>query len=597
VSLISELKRRKVFRVAGAYAVVGWLVIEVAATIAPQLNFPEWVPRLITFVILLGFPVALVTAWMLEVTPEGVKMDAAGTGSKRIYVIAAVFAALALGWYIRDLRHAPQASPDDARSIAVLPFVNMSADPEQEYFSEGIAEELLNRLAQYPDLKVAARTSAFQFKGKNLDIGEIGRRLKVTHVLEGSVRKGGSTLRITAQLIDSRTGYHMWSESYDRDAADVLRVQDEIAGAIAKALESRLGGKAVASAPALKVSPEAYDDYLQGRAFVAKRRVENLDKAIAAFDRAIALEPGYSAAYSGRGFAHLLRPMWNAPDFQSALASARDSADRALQFDPDNAEAYMVRGTAEAFGRDAASARIDLDRAQTLAPGSVDVINMTGDVDMYFGALGEAERLKRRAMALDPLAFVHPMNLSDVLYAQGRYQEAIAAAKQSISLGARDTGLDRLVNASLRAGRAGQARDAVEQVCAMIGATSWTCETDRIVSLAAAGQRKQAKALLDELAGDFRDGKRPADTYVPAVLAAYYVEISDFTGAAAWQRKALDGGSWFPTFALVNAPGGAKLPEEMSADPEWLAVWNDPRMQDVMTVYRRNLVAWRASRR
>ena len=285
---------------------------------------------------LLGFPLALVMAWIFDATPDGVKFDPGVSGSKRVFAVAAVLIALALAWYFRGqpaLRGdepakpaaiaqapVPAAAPAiSEKSIAVLPFVDMSQNKDQEYFSDGIAEELLNRLAKFPDLLVAARTSAFQFKGKNLDVAEIGRQLRVAHVLEGSVRKSGTRLRITAQLIDSKTGYHLWSETYDRDATDIFKVQDEISNAIANELEARLVDRPGAAAQARAANPAAYDDYLKGRVSSRCARVENLDKAIAAFDRAIALDPGYSPAHSGRAFAYLLRPMWNAPGSSADL--------------------------------------------------------------------------------------------------------------------------------------------------------------------------------------------------------------------------------------------------------------------------------------
>ena len=595
MSLIAELKRRKVFKVGAAYLVVGWLLIQIAATVAPQLNLPEWAPRLITFVIVLGFPIAILLAWVVDLSPEGIRIEGAPLGNKRIIAIVVVMAVLAVGWYWKG-RPSQQIAGVAERSIAVLPFVNMSADPDQEYFSDGIAEELLNRLAQFPDLKVAARTSAFQFKGKNLDIGEIGRRLNVAHVLEGSVRKGGTTLRITAQLIDSRSGYHLWSETYDRDASDVLKVQDEIASAIANALEARLGGKAVIASPAHSADPAAYDDYLQGRAFVARRYLENLDKAISAFDRAIARDPKYSAAHSGRAFAYLLRPMWDSPDTATALAGARGSADKAILLDPDNAEAYMVRGMAAWFSRDATSASADLDRALALSPGSADVLNLDGDFRLSIGDLGRAEREKRQAMALDPLAFVHPMNLSDILGEQGRYEEAVVYAQQAVALGASSFVYDRLLFASVRAGHFEQAKATLEKGCAIDGPTGRTCEGNRAILLAATGRRRQAEALLDGVVGEIRSGKRAAGSYTPVALASFYIEVPNIAKATAWQRAALDSDGWFLTSALTFAPGGAKLPEEISIDPQWLAVWADPRMKDVMAVYRRNLLAWRASR-
>ncbi len=625
MSLFNELKRRNVFKVSIAYIVMAWLVLQVADVILNNIAAPDWVFRVIMLLLGIGFLLALILAWAFEMTPQGLKRESEvdrsesitpQTSKKLNNVILAVMA-LALGYFAYDkfvlsmgndaaqvgdtakveseLPDPQAASTKPDKSIAVLPFVNMSADPEQEYFSDGIAEELLNRLAQIPDLKVAARTSAFQFKGKNLDIADIGRQLNVAHILEGSVRKGGTTLRITAQLVDSQTGFHLWSDTYDRDASDVLKVQDEIAGEIASALQSRLGGRVTASPTTRKINPAAYDDYLQGRAFVAMRYLDNLDKAIAAFDRTIARDPDYSAAYSGRAFAYLLRPLWGAPQ-GNTLAIARESAEQALQLDPNNAEAFMVRGMVASFNRDATSARADLDHAQTLAPGSVDVINLDGDYQMDFGALGGAERLKRLAMALDPLAFVHPMNLADVLIMQGRFEEAIIMAKQTVALGATTYGLDRLVFANARAGRFEQAGIALEEGCALTGQTAAFCEGNRVMLLAATGHRQQAEAMLDDLVSDIDSGKRPVGNYFASVLASLYLEVANTTKATELHKLSLDENDWFPTNVLCNAPGGAKLPEEISTDPEWLAVWADPRMEDVMSVYRQNLLAWRAGR-
>ena len=241
MSLVSELKRRKVFKVAVAYLVVAWVVIQVVTTVAPQLGVPDWAPRLITLVVLLGFPVALVLSWVFDVTPEGIRADASSSGNKVAYGLGVVLVATALGWYWRS-RPAPAGDASDARSIAVLPFVNMSGDPKQEYFSDGISEEILNVLARTPDLDVAARTSSFAFKGQTKEVPEIARELNVRMVLEGSVRQQKDRVRITAQLIDAQSGYHLWSQTYDRNLTDIFAIQDEIAQAIGSELQVQVGG-------------------------------------------------------------------------------------------------------------------------------------------------------------------------------------------------------------------------------------------------------------------------------------------------------------------------------------------------------------------
>ncbi|HSE12268.1 MAG TPA: tetratricopeptide repeat protein [Rudaea sp.] len=604
MSLLAELKQRKLVQWAVAYVAAAFALLQGADIVAQHFGWPESVSRFLIIASFVGFFVTALLAWYHG---ERGAQKVSGTELLLLALLLAIGGGLL--WKFAPGSSAPAPSAGAAsvpakgdaatdaivgKSIAVLPFVNMSADPAQEYFSDGIAEELLNRLAQFTDLKVAARTSAFQFKGRNLDIGEIGRQLKVAHVLEGSVRKSGSTVRITGQLIDCRSGYHLWSETYDRDATDVFKVQDEIAGAIASALEARLSGRPAATVPARTASPAAYDDYLQGRAFVARRRVENLDKAITAFDRAIAKDPGYSAAWSGRAFAYSLRPLWESGDWDAALRNARPSAEQALRLDPDNAEAYMVRGMVALNSYDATSAGADLDRAIALAPGSVDVINMDGDFHLFTGALGESEREKREAMALDPLSFVHPLNLADALIPQRRYAEAVVAADQSVALGVGAFGYDRLVIAHVRLGRIDAARAAAEKGCAIDPASILHCLVSRVMLLAVEGKRQPAKALLDEAAQRIRSGKVAAGAFDPTVMAFACLEVGDIAGATHWQRSAIDEGYWFPTATLLNLQGGAKLPEEISRDPPWLAVWADPRMTDLMAVYRRNLLAWRA---
>jgi len=626
LSLFNELKRRNVFKVGFAYIVMAWLVLQVADVILNNITAPDWVFRVILLLLGIGFLLALFFAWAYEMTPAGLKRESEVDRSasitqqtgKKLNNLILVVMALALGYFAYDKYvssgedvaagagnteanavnpPAGQAAASPDKSIAVLPFVNMSADPEQEYFSDGIAEELLNRLAQFPDLKVAARTSAFQFKGRNLDVEDIGRQLNVGHVLEGSVRKGGSTLRITAQLIDSQTGFHMWSETFDRDASDVLKVQDEIAGAIATALHSKLGGGEVVPAVTRAINPVAYDDYLQARALVAKRWLDNLDKAIVAYDRAIARDPKFSAAWSGRAFAYLLRPLWDAP-VGDTLAIADNSAEQALLLDPNNSEAFMVRGMAASFNRNLAAAKTDLDHAQALSPGSVDVINMDGDFHNWHGALGEGERLKRLAMTLDPLSFVHPLNLSDNLAMQGRFEEAIDVAEQAMALGADEFGLSRLFYVNMRTGRLEQARIAMEKGCALTGPTGGNCEANRIMLLAATGQREQARTMLDDLVRVIDSGKHPVGPYLPSFLVSLYLEVSDIAKATDMLKRVLDANDWFPTQALVFAPGGgARLPEEINTDPDWLAAWADPRLGDVIDVYRENLLAWRAAAR
>ena len=318
MTLIAELQRRKVFRVAGAYLVIGWLLIQVAATVLPQFDVPAWAPRLVTLLVALGFPVALVAAWALESTPDGVKLDSAGTGSKRLLAVVVVMVAVTLGWYFRgqaaprlaygsaapaSTRAAAPVAPTAKKSIAVLPFVNMSPDPENEFFADGLSEEILNSLARIDGMLVVGRTSSFQFKGKNEDLRTIGLKLGVATVLEGSVRREGDRARITAQLVRTSDGIHLWSESYDRTMKDSLAVQLDIAEKVADVLDVVLDDKQRARMRQAGVKDvDAFIAYQKGiklyeQAHNADRSSSLLDTmrlANVQFARASALEPGFA---------------------------------------------------------------------------------------------------------------------------------------------------------------------------------------------------------------------------------------------------------------------------------------------------------------
>jgi len=323
MSLFEELKRRNVFRVGIAYGVASWLLLQLSDVLAPLLNLPETAQRYVLFALVIGFIPALIFAWAFELTPDGIRKEkdvdrsqsiAPQTGRKLDRTIIVVLALAVVFLLYKQFGQRPgepeqvaaqpaveNISPaSTVKSVAVLPFVNMSSDPEQEYFSDGLSEELLNRLAKNNQLHVAARTSAFQFKGQNLDISEIGRQLNVAHVLEGSVRKSGNRLRITAQLIQVDNGYHLWSETYEREIDDVFAIQDDISSAISKALEIELGAETGASGNTQPTQNlEAYNDYLQARFLLAQRGEENMLKADELFTRAVALDPEFSSAWSG----------------------------------------------------------------------------------------------------------------------------------------------------------------------------------------------------------------------------------------------------------------------------------------------------------
>ncbi len=358
--LFAELQRRNVFRVAGVYAVVGWLLIQIAVAVLPTFGAPQWIAQTFIALIFLGFPIALIFAWAFEMTPEGMKRTSAvpegesitGKTGKRLDMILAGTAALLVIVIIGDRliphgdtgRRSTGAHEDF--SIAVLPFSDMSPEGDQEYFADGISEELLNVLAQVPGLEVAGRTSSFAFKGQNTDLREIGRILDVAHVLEGSVRKSGNRVRVTAQLIRADNGFHMWSDTYDGDLTDIFAVQDEIANAILAELKPQLMGT-VAPAAAPRTDITAYDFYLLAQQKAALNTMAGFQAAAEALDKALEIDPDFVPALAWRGYYELMMSDGNgaAGDIPAEVAFKRadEWISRALRLDRDSADALFAR--------------------------------------------------------------------------------------------------------------------------------------------------------------------------------------------------------------------------------------------------------------
>ena len=322
---IKELMRRNVARVALVYMIAAWIAMQVVDVMFPALQLPDWTISITAALILIGFPFALIFAWAFEITPEGLKKEkdvdrsqsiTTNTGRKLDFMIIGALV-IAVAFLLFDKlvltgsedEVAQVSAPDQAaetstkipeKSIAVLPFVNMSGNIENEYFSDGLSEELLNVLSKLPELKVAGRTSSFQFKGENKDLRQIGKQLGVAHVLEGSVRQSGLKVRITAQLIDTETGFHLWSETFDRELNDIFAIQDEISASVADALKVTLfggAGKKVVSSRGTD-SIEAYDLYLRGRYLREHVSSENIQQSIAVLHEAVAIDPIYAAAWA-----------------------------------------------------------------------------------------------------------------------------------------------------------------------------------------------------------------------------------------------------------------------------------------------------------
>ena len=323
------------------------------------------------------------------------------------------------------------SAPSAPASIAVLPFVNMSSDKEQEYFSDGLAEEMLSSLAKIPGLHVAGRTSAFQFKGKNEDLRVIGQRLNVATVLEGSVRKEGQRVRISAQLIKVDDGFHLWSETYDREVNDIFAVQEEIARAVAGSLKVALLGEKTATPSSRGTNADAYTAYLQGRYFLERRNQENIDRALGYFERAIKLDPGYAPAWVGLAMAYNRQAYFGYAPFDEAFRNGRVAAEQALALDRSLAGASAEMGIVQmAHDWDWAGADASFKRALALEPGNATVLLRAADLALALGHLDEALALNRRSVELDPLsAEAQVCGGIAALYA-GRLEEAVQASRR-----------------------------------------------------------------------------------------------------------------------------------------------------------------------
>jgi len=436
MSFFEELRQRKVVRVAAAYLVVAWVAIQAASIALPAFDAPAWTLRVVILLFALGFPLALLLTWALELTPDGVKLATSKVGNKRMVTIAVALIALAFAWYFVGQPALQRIAPSiPERSIAVLPFVNMSGDRANDYFSDGLAETTLDMLAQVKDLKVIARTSSFAFKGRNEDMRVIGRELGAAHLLEGSVQQAGGTVRITVQLIRAMDGSHLWSRQYDRPLADVFKIQDEVASEVVRALQVSLPASGREHLLRKRTdNVAAYQEYLKGNALLPARQVAGMREALRHFERAIELDPGYARAYVGASDTIGLLG-----EYAGVTAAESGHADaylaRALELAPDLGEAHVARAAQLQRLNDPAAAEREFERGIELAPGYATAYQWYGELVLY--ELGEPDRalpMFQRALVLDPLSpIIHDMYAS-ALVATGRIDQG---AKENSQLLAR----------------------------------------------------------------------------------------------------------------------------------------------------------------
>jgi len=481
-SFVSELKRRNVVRAAGLYLVGAWLLTQVAGTVLPMFGAPDWLPRSIVILLAIGFLPALIFSWVFELTPQGLKRDedvppeqsiAPQTARRMNRMIIAVLI-IALGYFMFDkfvltprrdaalvaatkksmaVTPSPESKPAASpRSVAVLAFANLSDDKGSEYFSDGVSEELLTVLQKIPGLHVAARTSAFSFKGRNATAQEIGEKLGVAHLVEGSVRKAGDVVRIAARLTQANTGEEQWSENYTRNLKDVFAVQTELAQTIVEQLRGQLTGGAANPTTKAEIQAEvraaekggtknveAHEAYLQGRFFYNRHSEKETDRARAAYERAAQLDPQFALAWAGLAQTHI----WDCnyategglKGFNAHLASAREALQRALAFEPDLPDALFAQAVIETnFDYQWKGAAETLRKALALAPQDPALLMEAGNLALARGETTQGLDLFRRAVALDPVNAQARAYLGGSLSVRGQQEEARAEYARVIEL-------------------------------------------------------------------------------------------------------------------------------------------------------------------
>ena len=469
MNLFTELKRRNVFRVGLAYLVVSWFLLQIMDIVIPILILPDWVARFIFLLLAVGFIPVLIAAWAFELTPDGLKKEkdvdrsqsiAPQTGRKLDRTIIIVLV-LALSYFAYDkfLTASPDGSPGapslttasaeqtpgqvsspalntDEKSVAVLPFINMSDDAENEYFSDGISEELLNVLVRVKGLRVPSRTSSFTFKGSDKKLADIGRELQVDHILEGSVRKSGDRIRVTAQLIEVNTDTHLWSETYTRELDDIFAVQDEIAQAIVSALKVTLTGNDQAPIQTRSTaSVEAYNKYLLGRHLWNQRTPASLLASVEPLREAIALDPQYGRAWEALADAYVLIPEYRSGSIREYIPLAHEAIDKALYINPKSAPALTTSAYINfMYDYDFEAARKMFTRAIEIDPGYATAHQWYGELLATEGELDAALDQLRLARIADPLAHIMPHDMGWFLMWTDRSDEAYQYFQESIEL-------------------------------------------------------------------------------------------------------------------------------------------------------------------
>jgi adenylate cyclase len=558
-----ELQRRNVYKVAIAYGVVGWLLIQIATQLFPVFEIPNWGARMVVIVVLLGFPVALVLAWAYELTPEGLQRTdearpqepiARRSGSKLYFVIIGVLLAVIAVMAIRNYWPAAGGPNDVAqKSIAILPFIDLSQTKEQDYFSDGITEQIINSLAHVHGLLVVARTTAFSFKNKDMDVREVGRQLHVSHMLEGSVNRGTDKVRVVARLIDVANGFHLWSETYYSTEKDLLSLQSDIAKKVASALRIELHlAETTQFAKTPTQDPEAYDLYLRGRYLLNKRTPDSIQKGRVLFEQAVAKDPRFALGHAGIADSYLLLGRIGAISPEEAAKEARSEISITLGIDENLAEGYVSRAVLlSEFDWNWLAGDADFQKALELNSNSAIAHHWHARSLAQNGRSEEALKEISAAEKLDPLSPIILSSKAKIFCFAHRYLEAISYCRKAIDLeGSFGTSFSVMAQAYLHNKQYPEGIEAAKKYVELSNQSGWA-KLELAYAYAVAGNKAESDRIVSEVISR-------SEPFSPFDMATICAASRDPEGAFPWLDKAI---------------------EQRSVDVIWLKV--DPRLDNL----------------
>ncbi|MEY2487072.1 MAG: adenylate cyclase [Verrucomicrobiota bacterium] len=546
-----ELKRRNVVRMAGLYLVGAWLLVQVSGTVLPMFGAPDWLPRSIVILLAIGFIPTLIFSWVFELTPEGLKRDedvrpeqsiAPQTARRMDRTIIAVLV-LALGYFAADkFMLAPRRAmaPNDsssatsAKSIAVLPFENLSDDKANAYFAEGVQDEILTRLAKVADLKVISRTSTQHFKSSPDNLPQIAKQLGVMNILEGSVQKSNDQVRVNVQLINATTDAHLWADIYDRKLTDIFAVESDIAKTIAETLQARLSGsEKTAMSKKPTANPEAYELYLRGRFFWNKRTAADLRRSIDYFNQAIAKDPNYALAYAALAQAWKLLPAFNGGAPKDCFPQAEAAAKKALALDDTLSEAHAALASLKGLnGFDYAGAIVEYERTMQLNPNDATAHQWFANDTLANVGQNERELAElKRAVDLDPLSLIINANLGWAYIHLGRLDEAIAQLRKTVEMDGSFYYARYALALALEL--KGAIPEAITEYQKTVSITEDAAPLGMLGRLyAVQGRKDEAQKILEQLR------QRREQSYTPAYyLALVYLGLGDRNEALNWLEE------------------------------------------------------------